>query len=90
MKLNTFLRECISNNVDFSRINFVRKKYCHIWEKYFEIDVPVKFTKRGHNEFAVSGRSNRWKCNENSGDCELLSITVSHKGIFVILGDGTY
>lgn len=89
-KLNRFLRACVSRGVDFSKISFVREKYHDIWGKYFKTNVPVKFTKMGNNEFTVSGTSSRWVCGTDSGDCEILSVRVTHKGVFVIIGDGCF
>lgn len=90
MKLNRFLRGCLNKGIDFSRIQFVRREEYSIWIKYFKKDVPVKFRSLGDNTFAVSGTGNRWKCNLNSGDCEILSVTLSRKGVLVTLGDGSY
>lgn len=90
MRLNRFLRGCLNNGVDFSRIKFVRRVEYGIWIKYFKKDIPVKFRSLGDNTFAVSGTSSKWKCNLHSGDCEILSLSISHKGVVVTLGDGSY
>lgn len=88
LRLNRFLRGCIDNGIDFSRIRFVRNEYHRIWEDYFDPGKSVSFVKNGGSTFLVSGTGRQWVCNPDAGDCELLSIDLTHRGVLVTLGKG--
>lgn len=90
ISFNKFLRQCINHGVSFKRIRFVRREHHRIWDSYFKPGEPVSFTKQGGFAFSVTGTTDRWICSNDSGDCELLSIELTHRGVLVVLGAGSY
>jgi hypothetical protein len=88
ISLNTFLRKCTGNGIDFRRIIFVRRRQHWLWSDYFPVGKSRILTSRGSNTFRVSGTGKEWVCTPTAGDVELLGIALSYRGLVVVLGDG--
>lgn len=86
LSLNRFLRSCLEEKIDFSRIRLRRKHMSDPWDSYFPEGELVKIVHDKYHRFLIN--KNGWNSKEGMGDCEVLSVSLTRKAVIVDVGRG--